>query len=467
MGDEEGSTGDPGPAQLGQTRAGQAQTPSAESGANAAGEPTSPGATGSGPAGGTADTPRAAHLEAAAGERDGTGASVPAAEPGPVGGIPRRSVCASCGRGGEGNPSSGSGSGCGSGCGCGCGCGQNGAEPLVYAIGTIGFDFQTEARRDSFRHQMDPVPGTKTEDGRETEWQPNPYDPNQLRDYLTKNPWAADKLTWTLNVDGTPVYALESEAPVGPDWNEPAFEPTAAREEIRRAAESAAQDRHKLARLLETVMCPPVPTVHRIFRDAIAGQALGGNDPEFVSRVSVPGVLTDRTTRLFSGQVIPVVEVKGHGIHAWHEAKLITSVRQAVDQDVTQRKTEMPGYLEKAIRAFLDKIYYQFRNLGQSSADRALNYVGTNAFLLGSQITEGLLSAKHVPGAEDHFYALDTISVSKSPHCRIGSDCQDVVVTFFDPVDARRSKVSYLFTVDVSDEHPVSLAPVHTFLGGW
>ncbi|AJT63254.3 hypothetical protein T261_1568 [Streptomyces lydicus] len=370
-----------------------------------------------------------------------------------MGGTPRRGVCASCGCGGEGNPPSG------------CGCGRNGARPLVYAIGTIGFDFQTEARRDSFCQQMDPVPGPKTEDGRETEWQPNPYDPNQLRHYLAKNPWAADKLTWTLNMDSTPVYALESEAPVGLDWNEPAFESTATREEIRRAAESAAQDRHELARLLETLMYPPVSTVHRIFRDAIAGQALGMNDPEFVSRVSVPGVLTDRTTRLFSGQVIPVVEVKGRGIYTWNEAKLITSVRQAVDEDVTQRKTEMPGYFEKAIRAFLDKIYYQFRNLGQSSADRALNYVGTHAFLFGSQISEGLLSARHVPGAEGHFYALDTVSVSKSPHCRIGSDCQDVVVTFFDPVDARRSKVSYLFTVDVSDEHPVSLAPVHTFLG--
>ncbi|CAM5382048.1 hypothetical protein STANM309S_03100 [Streptomyces tanashiensis] len=38
-------------------------------------------------------------------------------------------------------------------------------------------------------------------------------------------------------------------------------------------------------------------------------------------------------------------------------------------------------------------------------------------------------------------------------------------MTFYDPEDERRSRLSYLFTVDVSDELPVTLAPVHTFLG--
>ncbi|MGG7569655.1 hypothetical protein [Streptomyces sirii] len=121
--------------------------------------------------------------------------------------------------------------------------------------------------------------------------------------------------------------------------------------------------------------------------------------------------------------------------------------------------------LEKTIRALLDKVYYQFRNLGQSSADRAMNYAGTNAFQAASAIAEGLLSAKFVPGKSTNFYALDTVSVSKSPYCRIGSDCQDVVVTFMDPEDDRRAKVNYLFTIDVSDIPPVSLAPSHRFLG--
>ncbi|MEV7558951.1 S8 family serine peptidase [Streptomyces sp. NPDC089795] len=393
------------------------------------------------------------------GDRAGDAGHGPLAGPA-LDGATEQGIRASCEGGGEGSPPSS------------CACGGNGPRPLIYAIGTIGFDFQTEARRDSFRQQMDPVPGPTTDD-RETEYPPNPYDPKQLRHYLMKNPWASDKLTWTLNMDSTPIYALEAETPVGLDWSESVFsDPSWSQERVREAARSAAGDTGELAKLLETLMYPPVSTVYRVFRDAIVGQVLNLTDEGFVSRVSVPGVLTDRTTRLFSGQVVPVVKVKGRGIYTWNETALIKSVSEAIGQDpvgnnINDLKATAPGYFEKTVRAFLDKIYYQFRNLGQSSSDRALNYAGTNAFLFGSQISEGLLSAKTVPGSEDHFYALDSIRVSKSPHCRVGSDCQDVIITFFDPEDERRSRVHYLFTVDVSDEHPVSLAPVHTFLGEW
>jgi cyanobactin maturation PatA/PatG family protease len=462
-GDEERSIPADGASPSAQSRSQRVEDISPEPGVNAASDASTPWSTNSEPDEGVGTTGPGrvtAHREArTTGGRAGNITGPPSAPPpdgGTVGG-----VRPSCECGGEGSPPSG------------CGCGGNGSRPLIYAIGTIGFDFQTEARRDSFRQQMDPVAGPRTEDGRETEYQPNPYDPKQLRYYLTKNPWASDKLTWTLNMDSTPIYALEAETPVGLDWSEPAFpDPSWSQERVRKAARSAAENAGDLAKLLETLMYPPVSTVYRVFRDAIAGQVLKWDDPGFVSRVSVPGVLTGRTTRLFSGQVVPVVKVKGRGIYTWNEHALIKSVSEAVDQDtvgknINESRGSTPGYFEKTVRAFLDKIYYQFRNLGQSSADRALNYAGTNAFLFGSQISDGLLSAKTVPGPEDHFYALDSIRVSKSPHCRVGSDCQDVIVTFFDPEDERRSKVHYLFTVDVSDEHPVSLAPVHTFLGEW
>jgi hypothetical protein len=45
------------------------------------------------------------------------------------------------------------------------------------------------------------------------------------------------------------------------------------------------------------------------------------------------------------------------------------------------------------------------------------------------------------------------------------SDCWDVVITFFDPENDRRARVSWLFTIDVSVQLPVSLAPPHRFLG--
>ncbi|WP_425424234.1 hypothetical protein [Streptomyces chattanoogensis] len=289
------------------------------------------------------------------------------------------------------------------------------------------------------------------------------YNPIQLSDYLSMNPWESDKLTWTLELDRTPIYALEAEPAAGMNWGGPVV---ADPDEAKRLAKEAALDPQKLADyLVADHSYPPVSMVYKIFREAIAGQVKPDDDLGLISRVSIPGVLTDRTVRLFSGQVVPVVEVMARGVSTWNETLLVNAVVEAVTKDPRNENTTNPDDLKKTIRALLDKVYYQFRNLGQSSADRAMNYAGTNAFQLGKSIADGLLSAQHVPGSANNFYALDSVRVSKSPYCRIGSDCQDVIVTFMDPEDDRRSKVNYLFTIDVSDLPPVSLAPVHTFLG--
>jgi cyanobactin maturation PatA/PatG family protease len=340
---------------------------------------------------------------------------------------------------------------------CACGSG-NAGRPLVYAIGTIGFDFQTEARRDSFRQAMPFVEGPPDAEGRPSEVQPDPYNPEQLRDYLVRNPWASDKLAWTLMVDNSPIYALEAEPSVGMEYSD-TFD-----EEQIRAAVGVQSD---LANLLVQLAQPPVSTVHRTFRDSIVGQIRKVDAVDYVSRVSIPGVLTDRTTRLFSGQVVPVVEVKSRGMYTWNEQALVQAVLARVTQDNSDRGVVMSeDLLRKTIRALLDKLYYQFRNLGQTDADRALNYAGTNAFLFGNTFADGLLGAKYVPGEEDRFYSLDTISVSKSSYCREGSVCYEVVTNFFDPENDQRSRLSFLQTIDVSIEVPVSVAPVHQFLGG-
>ncbi|MFF3677394.1 S8 family serine peptidase [Streptomyces sp. NPDC002120] len=362
-------------------------------------------------------------------------------------------------------------------------------KQVIYAIGTIGFDYQTEARRDSFRQLMPNIvtPATGTEP--EVETQPNIYDPKQLHAYLSKNPWESDKLTWTLNVDATPIYALEAEMPVGMDWNRPIIENRKASPEVVQGlAESTATDADKLAAFLETLSYPPVSYVYRTFRDAILGQAKGEKEPDRISRVSVPGILTDRTVRLYSGQVLQVVEVKSSALFMWNESLLVTAVFEAVlakaiedarknagpnqaDKDAAEKavRKEFAGkkgtFLKTTVRALLDKVYWQFRNLGQSAADRALNAAGTNAFLIGAEIQNGILSAEQVPGTHDNFYSLDTIKVTKSPFCRPNSVCMDVVMTFFDPENDQRAPVSYLFTYDVSEYVPVSLAPVHTFIG--
>ncbi|MFE3763605.1 hypothetical protein ACFXPI_17785, partial [Streptomyces sp. NPDC059104] len=366
-------------------------------------------------------------------------------------------------------PSAGVRPACGGDTDCACGgAGPGAAHPLVYAIGTIGFDYETEARRDSFRQQMPYV--TVTIDGEEVEQQPDPYSPRQLRSYLASAPWASDKVTWTLTLDGAPVYALEAEAPVGMDWSEPIVSPEDAQRARQAATHLERNEASTLSDLIHQLASPPVSTVYRVFRDAIVGQAL---DPEkeeeragYVSRVSVPGILTHRTKRLFNGQLVPVVEVKSRGLYTWNESALVDSVFDSVMRDAKIKHVSATheNEIRLTIRSFLDKIYYQFRNLGQTSADRALNYAGTNAFLIGGQIVQGILSAGQIPGSKGGLYSLDTITVTKSPYCRVGSDCQDVVVTLFDPEDDRRARLSYLFTIDVSDELPVSLAPVHTFL---
>ncbi|WP_235022573.1 cyanobactin maturation protease PatG family protein [Amycolatopsis alkalitolerans] len=349
-----------------------------------------------------------------------------------------------------------------------CDCGDSGKPQLVYAIGTIGFDYRTEARRDSFRQQMD-RPELPAEDGTYTTGPANPYDANQLARYLAGNPWASDKVTWTLNMDRTPLYALEAEMPVGMDWGEVG---TGAgwQEQVDKAVDAGGDD---LKRLLGSPPAYlPVSHVYRTFRDAIVGQALPIEDDGFISRVSIPGRLTNRTVRLFSGQIVPVVEVKSRGIHTWNEPALVRAATGEVKRDARTRGMEGTiddAMLEQNVRAFLDKIYYQFRNLGQLPADRALNYAGTNAFMVTQEIRSGMLSGNYVPRRTadgENLYTLDTITVTKSPYDRIDSDCWDVVVTFFDPENDRRAKVSYLFTIDVSDDLPVSLAPAHRFLGG-
>ncbi|MGW1957575.1 cyanobactin maturation protease PatG family protein [Streptomyces sp. NPDC001920] len=367
-------------------------------------------------------------------------------------------------------------------CGCGgdpagCTCGGEGGgtaggRQLVYAIGTIGFDYPTEARRDGFRQQM---PYFTTEvNGEDVEQEPDPYNVNQLHDYLMGAPWACDKLTWTLVMDGATVYALEAEAPVAMDWGQPLVLPEEVQEKHKSARELAAAKDRPFDEIVAMLASPPVSTVYRVFRDAIKGQAINvERQPKeraaYISRVSIPGVLTGRTTRLYSGQTVPVVEVKSRGLYTWHESLLVDAVIHQIKDEAAKTGTEVRNMdeLRLTIRSFLDKIYYQFRNLGQTSADRALNFMGTNTYSFSNLLAQGLLSASKVPGSSNNLYALDTVTVTKSPYCRVGSDCQDVTVTFYDPEDERRSRLSYQFTIDVSDELPVTLAPYHTFLGSY
>ncbi|WP_380281809.1 hypothetical protein [Kitasatospora purpeofusca] len=320
----------------------------------------------------------------------------------------------------------------------------------VYAVGRIGVDFRSPARRDGFRRQLGGTAGGPL---------PDLGDVRQLHDHLVRSPWASAGLTWTLTVDSTAVYALEAEPAVAMDWSGPLP-----------GTEPDGSDEERLALLRRITAAPPVHPVHRALRDTLLGQSLPAGDPGRIARLTVPGRLTDRSARLFSGQVVPVVRVSAVGLARWTETPLIASAVDAVAEDAWQpRPARDRDRVAEHVRALLDQVYRHLRNRGRSAAERALNHAVTEAVLTGGLLGEGLLSAGRVPGAPApdaaDLYALDTITVARSPYCRSGSDCQDVMVRFFDPTDERRTKVTYVHTIDVSDELPVSLAPVHRFLG--
>ena len=230
-----------------------------------------------------------------------------------------------------------------------CGC-KGSSKSLVYAIGQIGFDFGTEARRDTFRQLMPPVI-VQQGDGEQPQQQvaPNPYAIDQLTDYLDNRPSECTKVIWTLNLDLTPIYAVVAE-------------PDAYADEV-----------------------------YKVLRTSLRCSALPQDSQDYISRISVPGVLTNRTVRLFSGQVLPVVVAQPRGLYAWSETTLVnTAVQQYLqaqpqqeqppDADIAAGGVAGPiteAMVAQAVRIFLDKIYFEMRNLGYTSSDRALNYAGT------------------------------------------------------------------------------------------
>ncbi|MCC3470087.1 MAG: peptidase S8, partial [Microcoleus sp. PH2017_06_SFM_O_A] len=58
---------------------------------------------------------------------------------------------------------------------------------------------------------------------------------------------------------------------------------------------------------------------------------------------------------------------------------------------------------------------------------------------------------------------LDTITVEKSPFCRLNSDCWDVKLEFFDPESSSRSRKVFRFTLDVVQPMPVTLGEVRSW----
>ncbi|MFI0846079.1 PatA/PatG family cyanobactin maturation protease [Mesorhizobium sp. IMUNJ 23232] len=276
--------------------------------------------------------------------------------------------------------------------GCSCGGGEAKKPQLVYALGQLGYDFGSEARHDSLVQTMH---GTAN----------NPTLPDQWLAHLDTDPEDATAVIWTLNLDATPIYAVQ---PVG-----------------------AYAD-----------------VGYKKLREALAAQQ--SNAPDRADLISVPGVIGG-STRLQSGQVVPIIVPAIRGIYSWATEPLVKQFLAARPegadaQDVFDR-------FSAGLTNYLDRVYYDLRNLGLTGEERALNYSATNAVQV----------ANVIEATSKDKLDLDRIAVKKSPVCRPDSECYDVEISFFQPVDTRVSNRIYRFTVDVSDVVPVTVGTVRSW----
>ncbi len=210
-------------------------------------------------------------------------------------------------------------------CGCGCGGkGKSGAQKpaLVYALGKLGYDFGTEARRDSIIQAMDPSAN-------------NPVLPDQWLRYLADHSYDAASVIWTLNLDATPIYAIHPMGPFGAE-------------------------------------------AYERLREALAAQLNEG-----VELISVPGVISG-SMRLQSGQVVPVIVPAIRGMYSWATKPLVAHVLGAAPKSAEERA--IYDRQAQGLGGFLDGVYYDLRNLGITGEERAINYSATNAVQIAEVI---------------------------------------------------------------------------------
>jgi SAM-dependent methyltransferase len=276
------------------------------------------------------------------------------------------------------------------------------ASKLVYILGNIGYDFGSEARRDSFKQLMSAV----EIDG--TTIPANPYNASQIVNYLAENPSESKSLIWTINQELNPIYALEIKGGFAAD-------------------------------------------VYEMMNLMLAGQIEPESSDDYVERVSIPGQITDKTITLFSGQEVPVITINNiRGMYGWKVNGLVDAALQTLSEELADANEIQ---MRRSLSSFLKRVYFDLQNLGKTSKDRALNFAATNAFQAASSFAQAVST-----GME-----LDTIEIEKSPFCRVNSDCWDVKLKFFDPERGLRAKKVYLFSIDVSYMIPVTLGQVRSW----
>ncbi|GLY30753.1 S8 family serine peptidase [Kineosporia sp. NBRC 101731] len=199
-----------------------------------------------------------------------------------------------------------------------------GVEP-VFALGALGYDFGTVARKEVFAQRMAAV-----RTGR-TLFPAQPDDVRQMVRHLRDNPTQSGSLIWTLSLESTPLYAVE-------------------------VADAFA------------------PEVYARLVDLLEGQFVRGAGQ--VERVAVAARSTGRWAQLISGQMVAVIELElPRHLNGWAAGPLAAeAVGQAglVDQ--------VGALTVPALRDFLHRICLDLRNRGATASERALNFAATSVF---------------------------------------------------------------------------------------
>ena len=230
----------------------------------------------------------------------------------------------------------------------------------------------------------------------------DPDRPAELLSHLDEHPQDATAVQWTLILEGVPIYVLN---PTGP----------------------FASDTYALLR--------------RFLREQLE---------EGVERVSLPGVISG-IVRHRSGQELPVVAPVLRGMYSWTTEALVDSVVEAAGGEAgDDRRAEV----RTGVANFLERVYYELRNVGQAPHERAINFAATNAFEV-ERVYERAIG-------ED--MELDTIDVEPSTICPPGANCWDVKLVFFFPGRPEATvRRQYRFTVDVADVVPATIGPMRSW----
>ncbi len=297
-------------------------------------------------------------------------------------------------------------------------------ETPVFVIGRLFYDFESEARFDYFVQAI-------------AEWRrrvtPGTYDPSgdyaapwnpeiMIRFLLYKeqgddvNLPNANAIIWTINIDTTPIYAIQPQSAFGfPTYLE------------------------LLSLLWQQEIAEPFGNARDHTTMGDRSRATGEKKEPSVERVSQAG-LVNGEVRLLNGTVIPQLVPIWRGMFGWN-------IDDIAGEDPPEN-----------FRAFLERIYNQFRNVGVSPQDRAMNYSAFNAFNT-KKIFRDVAHSKPNP------MFLDTVSVDRSTICRPDSDCWDVTWTFFDPAATlTTARKVFQYTVDVSDVVPVTVGPLRDWM---